>query len=888
MRGMLRGVRWPSVGRGVRACLALVALSGFGVAQGCGLDTSLDQPSPSGACSVAAHCDDGNPCTEEVCDASGVCVGAPLADGPAPLQVPGDCQQNVCAAGQLVQAPDEADVFDDGLPCTVDACEDGAPAHTQLPFGTPCESVDGSAFGECGSGGTCVFDCSAGEPCPDDGNPCTEDICDVSSGTCLASPMDGVLVPGDPQDVACRSRMCVAGVVVDVVDDAHLPVTANDCDTETCNGGVPANDPLAPGTPCSAGVCNNGVCVECIDPELHCTMLPPTNECGVRACNAGVCEFETQADGTVLTDLVDGDCHRRVCMSGEVTTPIDPTDVLFDNNPCTQDLCTNGVAENPPEPANTSCGGTLVCDGNGVCQACTQASQCPADPVNSAAAFCRVPVCTTGSCGYSPINEGVALPAQHQTAGNCDELRCQNGSPTSVPLPSDLPAEDGNACTQSACSPGPVQQNLPTTQACTQANNQPGFCNGAGACVQCNDVTQCGADVTGACSFPQCVSNACVVTNIGAGQPAEASAQTPNDCKLVVCDGAGSPSAAPAADNDPPLPDANPCTTATCSGTTPVQQPVSAGTSCGVGLVCTAGAECKDANGQPCSTTAECASGNCVDATCCSVAACGECQACTGANGTCQNLNNTTDPDNCAAPNQCIAGDCKLPNGGACSLGAECISGFCADGVCCNTACGGLCQACTAALKGSGASGTCGSIAAGADPQNECAAGACVTGACNGSGACGQVANGTSCGMASCTSGTEYDAPTCQAGVCTNDPTPTLCSPYVCDAGAPACLDACVSAADCVSSAYYCDVATGDCLLEKANGLACDDGVECTSGFCVDGVCCSTACDALCLSCTAALKGSGADGSCGPTGAGQESDNECPGIPTCNGAGACG
>src|SRR5688572_26032504 len=74
---------------------------------------------------------------------------------------------------------------------------------------------------------------------------------------------------------------------------------------------------------------------------------------------------------------------------------------------------------------------------------------------------------------------------------------------------------------------------------------------------------------------------------------------------------------------------------------------------------------------------------------------------------------------------------------------------FCVDGVCCDTPCSGTCEACTAALKGSGPDGVCGPIAAGADPQDECAvqgeASCGFDGNCDGAGACSRYAAGTLC-----------------------------------------------------------------------------------------------------------------------------------------------
>jgi hypothetical protein len=42
----------------------------------------------------------------------------------------------------------------------------------------------------------------------------------------------------------------------------------------------------------------------------------------------------------------------------------------------------------------------------------------------------------------------------------------------------------------------------------------------------------------------------------------------------------------------------------------------------------------------------------------------------------------------------------NLPNGGACVQSNQCTSGFCVDGVCCNTSCTNPCQACTMAKTG--------------------------------------------------------------------------------------------------------------------------------------------------------------------------------------------
>lgn len=53
-------------------------------------------------------------------------------------------------------------------------------------------------------------------------------------------------------------------------------------------------------------------------------------------------------------------------------------------------------------------------------------------------------------------------------------------------------------------------------------------------------------------------------------------------------------------------------------------------------------------------------------------------------------------------------------------------------------------------------------------------------------------------------------------------------------------------------------------VLGLANGSTCKVDSDCSTGHCVDQVCCNTACDNRCNSCREDQKGSGADGVCGP------------------------
>jgi hypothetical protein len=115
------------------------------------------------------------------------------------------------------------------------------------------------------------------------------------------------------------------------------------------------------------------------------------------------------------------------------------------------------------------------------------------------------------------------------------------------------------------------------------------------------------------------------------------------------------------------------------------------------------GDACGKRQGASCETNEECASGACADGVCCTNACIGPCRSCNqpSSNGTCQGYQAGSDPEGeCQDGNLCNgAGACgpppsNLPNGQLCASSGQCRSGFCADGVCCNSDCTTPCMAC--------------------------------------------------------------------------------------------------------------------------------------------------------------------------------------------------
>jgi hypothetical protein len=119
------------------------------------------------------------------------------------------------------------------------------------------------------------------------------------------------------------------------------------------------------------------------------------------------------------------------------------------------------------------------------------------------------------------------------------------------------------------------------------------------------------------------------------------------------------------------------------------------------------------------------------------------------------------------------------PAGAACQRANECLSRFCTDGVCCQTACTELCRSCNLA----GSAGICTPIRAGEDPDDECPTDPATScgrdGSCDGQGACRMHPAGTLCVSQSCSGSTLSLARTCDgAGVC--QPATTMACPYGC------------------------------------------------------------------------------------------------------------
>src|SRR5262249_38437751 len=132
-----------------------------------------------------------------------------------------------------------------------------------------------------------------------------------------------------------------------------------------------------------------------------------------------------------------------------------------------------------------------------------------------------------------------------------------------------------------------------------------------------------------------------------------------------------------------------------------------------------------------------------------------------------------------------------LAQGEPCILATQCVSGFCVDGVCCNSDCSGQCQACD--ITGGSGVGTCQTVSSGSPhgTRTACTGSGVCQGSCDGSSATACVYPTGQCSPQSCTGSTLKLAAFCSGGTC---PTPLTqdCAPTTCNSAGTGCIGSCV------------------------------------------------------------------------------------------------
>lgn len=291
--------------------------------------------------------------------------------------------------------------------------------------------------------------------------------------------------------------------------------------------------------------------------------------------------------------------------------------------------------------------------------------------------------------------------------------------------------------------------------------------------LYCVDGYCCNSQCANTCQACNVVGNLGFCTNVGAGQnpigARNCNAQTATTCgRDGTCDGMG---------NCRDWPSGTHCSASTCDTTTGNFTNAS---------TCNGAGACVGNGG-----------GNCAPY---------KCQDTTQCYATC------VDSTQCSGANSCVGGSCgQLPNGRGCTTGAQCTSGDCVDGYCCNSTCTASCQACDVP----GSLGTCTTVGAGSPHGARSCTNQGMTpcgGRCDGTTpGCYYAPATTTCGQ-TCSSSQLVQSFCDGAGACAAAAPATCPGNYACPTGSSACLTMCTGNGDCYPTATYgCNSAASKC-----------------------------------------------------------------------------
>ena len=530
----------------------------------------------AGSCpdQVPADCDDVNVCTDDSCDEVQGCLHVAANEGLECLTFLG--KEGTCSDGECsIECTLDGDC-DDEIECTVDSCDmvtgqcDHVVQHLvcddtnectddSCVVGTGCVHVDNSilcAAATCLSGvfhadafcgdGTCPAQES--EDC-DDGNACTDDSCDPSTGCANTANTSTI----------CHTGYCETLLWYDGVNCAANGICPDQLFTQDCSDGevctVDLCDPLTgcdnsqnndgwvcgpaycdsltfyEEQTCSGGSCPIYTTQDCdVDDGNSCTYPACTKQAGCSQAN------QPQSHECAAARCENGDYYPAVSCDGAGNCPDQVPVDCDDGNPCTSDSCDPVVG--CVNTADTS----VVCH-SGYCDTllwygetnCSAGGSCPSQVVTQDCddgEICTVDACDPATgCDNTQNNDGfVCGPSYCDALTFYQEQSCSGGTcPDYTTL--DCDADDGNECTYPVCDDqsGCSQANQPSSHECAPAKceNDDFYkavtCTGSGTCSDqlpqdCDDGKSCTSDTCdpglGCLHSPTNEGQACV-THLG-------------------------------------------------------------------------------------------------------------------------------------------------------------------------------------------------------------------------------------------------------------------------------------------------------------------------------------------------------------------------------------
>jgi hypothetical protein len=462
----------------------------------------------AGACVASAtplDCDDENPCTVDSCESGVGCVYQPAGAGTACANGNACDGAEVCdGAGSCPDAALPLDC-DDGNPCTVDLCEAGVGCFLQyLEAGSICDDGDACTEADvCDGAGSCQgapLLCAPAAPyCKDADASATQNRLGCFDSMCQYEDVVTVCASGcDPATGLCNGDPC-AGVACDAPPDA-CHASPGKCEMGRClyalaEENTPCDDfdPCTVVDRCSAAGACVGVPLQCGDaPRAECLDDSTSRTYDAAGtCVVGACQYDHADQSCALgCDVGAGLCNGDPCSGVACLEPPSPCHQAVgtcDGGACQYALRTPGSSCNEFDPCTVA----DACDAGGDCAGIEM--ECNAPPAaecldaNTSRTYDPVGTCTAGACDYAVIDTPCALgcdASTHLCVGDpCAGVTCDE-----PPGPCFL---DVGGCAGGNCSYAARSMGIPCVDGDVCTNGD--ACDGEGACLGTVD-PGCGVD----------------------------------------------------------------------------------------------------------------------------------------------------------------------------------------------------------------------------------------------------------------------------------------------------------------------------------------------------------------------------------------------------------
>jgi len=342
-------------------------------------------------CDTDPDCDDGLFCNgEEYCDGNNECQSGVAPDTEDNISCTTDtcdettdsilhtptnslCDNGLFCDGQEVCDPEldclagTPPVFDDGVGCTVDSCDEVNDVVINSPNDAICDNslfCDGQEFCDL------LLDCQDADPVDcDDNNTETDDICDEDNDVCI------YLEASCEDDSDCDDGLFCNGAEYCNANNECQPGTTVDCSgsdlpaIETCTYDPDNNTDTWDYADSIAAVCSEEQDACIIEDNYNLTHECDIENCGAKCINDSVCP-DTECGGSCVNgtyfvcDDVANTCDNCGCTQNECAEPSTCTPSGTDND---NDTVDNECNDNCPDTANPD---QIDTDGDGMGDAC--------------------------------------------------------------------------------------------------------------------------------------------------------------------------------------------------------------------------------------------------------------------------------------------------------------------------------------------------------------------------------------------------------------------------------------------------------------------------------------------------------------------------------------